>query len=112
MAKDYLEKLAGLISRLNIEKEVDYRIEVKHLFTGAALYVDNIICASWSPVGLAFKLAEKEVASLIRSGKAKPLKYFPKGHVKKGYALFESPEKSRPSKWKAYFVKAMKHSHE
>ncbi|HEX9627959.1 MAG TPA: hypothetical protein VGA00_13555 [Acidiferrobacterales bacterium] len=112
MAKEYLEKLSGLVSRLNIEKEVDYRIEVKHLFTGAALYVNKVICASWSPVGLAFKLPEKEVASLINSGKAKPLKYFPKGHVKKGYALFESPEKSKPRRWKAYFVRAMKYSHE
>ena len=112
MAKEYSEKLSGLILRLNIEKEVDYRIEVKHLFTGAALYVNKVICASWSPVGLAFKLPEKEVTSLISSGRAKPLKYFPKGHVKKGYALFESPEKSKPSRWKGYFVKAMKHSHE
>ena len=112
MAKKYQEKLAALILRLNIENEVDCRIEVKHLFTGAALYVNKVICASWSPVGLAFKLPEKEVARLISIGKAKPLKYFAKGHVKKDYALFESPEKSKPSKWKAYFVKAMKHSHE
>ena len=112
MAKEYLEKLSGLVLRLNIEKEVDCRIEVKHLFTGAALYANKVICASWSPVGLAFKLPEKEVASLISRGKAKPLKYFPKGHVKKGYALFVSPEKSRPSRWKAYFVKAIEHSHE
>ena len=112
MAKEYLEKLAGLILRLKIEKEVDYRIEVNHLFAGVALYANKAICASWSPVGLAFKLPEKEVASLISSGKAKPLKYFSKGHVKNGYALFESPEKSKPSRWKAYFVKAMKHNHE
>lgn len=112
MAKEYLEKLSGLISRLNIEKEVDSRIEVNHLFTGAALYVNKVICASWSPVGLAFKLPEKEVASLINSGKARPLKYFPKGHIKRGYALFKSPEKSKPSRWKAYFVKAIEHSHE
>jgi TfoX/Sxy family transcriptional regulator of competence genes len=112
MAKEYFEKLTGLILCLNIEKEVDYRIEVKHLFTGAALYANKVICASWSPVGLAFKLPEKEVASLISSGKAKPLKYFPKGHMKKGYALFESPENSKPTRWKAYFVTAMKHSHE
>ena len=112
MAKEYLEKLSGLILRLDVEKEVNCRIEVKHLFTGAALYVNNVICASWSPVGLAFKLPEKEVANLISSGRAKPLKYFPKGHVKNGYALFVSPEKSKPSRWKWYFVKAMKHSHE
>lgn len=107
MAKEYLEKLTSLISKLNIEEEVNRRVEVKHLFTGAALYADKVICASWTPVGLAFKLDEKEVAELIRSGKAKPLKYFPKGHVKKGYALFGSPEKSRPGRWKAYFMKAI-----
>jgi TfoX/Sxy family transcriptional regulator of competence genes len=112
MAKEYLEKLSGLVLRLNIKKEVNCRIEIKHLFTGAALYANNVVCASWSPVGLAFKLPEKEVASLISSGKAKPLKYFPKGHVKKGYALFESPERSKPSRWKAYFVRAIKHGHE
>ena len=112
MAKEYLEKLSGLVERLNIENEVDCRIEVKHLFTGAALYVNKVICASWSPVGLAFKLPEKEVASLINSGKAKPLKYFPKGQVKKNYALFESPEASNTKKWKAYFVRAIKHCNE
>lgn len=112
MAKEYLEKLSDLISRLNIEEKVDYRLEVKHLFTGAALYVNRVICASWSPVGLAFKLPEKEVSSLINSGKAKPLKYFPEGHIKKGYALFESPEKRKPSGWETYFLKAIDHSHE
>lgn len=112
MAKEYFEKLSRLVLKLNIEKEVGSRMEVKHLFTGAALYVNKVICASWSPVGLAFKLPKKEVASLVRSGKARPLKYFPKGHVKKGYALFVSPERSRPSRWKSYFLEAIKHSRE
>ena len=112
MAKEYLEKLSSLVERLNIKEEADHPIEVKHLFSGAALYVNKIICASWSPVGLAFKLPEKEVVNLINSGKAMPLKYFPKGHVKKGYALFESPESSKPSRWKSYFVKSIKYSHE
>ena len=112
MAKEYLEKLTNLVSRLNIEKEVGSRMVVKHLFAGAALYVNKVICVSWSPVGLAFKLPEKEVASLIGSGKAKPLKYFPRGHEKRGYALFESPERSKPNRWKTYFLKAIKHSQE
>src|SRR5436853_7025644 len=103
MAKEYLEKLSALILRLDIEKEVDCRIEAKDLFTAAALYVNKVICASWSPVGLAFKLPEKEVASLISSGKAKPVKYIPSGRVKRGYVLFESSERSRTIRWKTYF---------
>ena len=46
-----------------------------------------------------------EANKLIGSGKAVPLKYFAKGNVKKGYALFESPELSS-RKWKSYFEKA------
>jgi hypothetical protein len=49
-------------------------LEVKHFFSGAALYVNGAICASCSPAGLAFKLPELYVASLISTGRAKPLK--------------------------------------
>lgn len=110
MAKEYLEKLLNLVELLGIEKEAgSTTIEMKHLFSGAALYVNKMICASWSPVGLAFKLPEEDVDKLIASGKAKPLKHFPKGHIKKGYALFDSPELSKPGRWKTYFEKAIKH---
>ena len=102
-----MEKLTSLIAKLKITDDVSKPIETKHFFSGAALYIDGTICASWSPVGLAFKLPEKEVEKLIISGKAIPLKYFPKGQVKKGYALFESPGDEKPSHWKKYFKTAI-----
>ncbi len=103
MAKLYYEKLTSLISKLKIEEEITKPIEIKHFFNGAVLYVNKTICVSWSPVGLAFKLPEQEVHKLISSGKAKPLKYFPKGYVKKGYALFENPDEEKPTHWNKYF---------
>jgi len=106
MARPYLEKLSKLVQELNIENERGQSMDAKHFFSGAALYVDGAICASWSPAGLAFKLPEKEVDKLISSGKAIPLKYFPKGNIKTGYALFENPDDSKPSRWKKYFVAA------
>lgn len=108
MAKVYLEKLSQLISDLEIEDEVAVQLEAKHFFSGAALYANEAICVSWSPAGLAFKLSEAEVTKLIASGKAKPLKYFEKGHVKKGYAVFENPEAENKSMWKKYFLKALR----
>jgi hypothetical protein len=108
MATEYFEKLSQLISILEIEDEVTAQLEVKHFFSGAALYANEIICVSWSPVGLAFKLPELEVTELISSGKARPLKYFDNGHVKKGYAMFENPEAEKTSMWKNYFIKAIK----
>ncbi|MEE8059426.1 MAG: hypothetical protein V3T17_16560 [Pseudomonadales bacterium] len=109
MAKEYLEKLAALIDATNIEKESDATIETKHFFSGAALYINATMCASLSPVGLAFKLSALDVSQLINSGKAKPLQYFPKGYINKGYALFENPDLTKTKQWQKYFLKAIKH---
>jgi len=59
-------------------------------------------------MGLAFKLPEKDVEALLKSGEARELRYFPKGHVKKGYALFEDLDDKPPDHWKKYFVEAFK----
>ena len=107
MAKEYFDKLTSIISELDIKKEVMQKIEVKHFFSGAALYANGTICASWSPAGLAFRLPENEVNKLIKDGKAKPLKYFPKGHIKKGYALFENPGEQMSNHWKKYFIESV-----
>lgn len=106
MAKQYLDKLNHLINELNISNEISVKIEVKHFFSGAALYANNSICVSWSPVGLAFKLPENKVTKLINDGKAIPLKYFPNGHVKKGYALFENPGEKKSLFWRKYFIES------
>lgn len=110
MAKAYFEKLTKLIEALNLEDEIVLPLEVKHFFSGAALYINGTICVSWSPVGLAFKLPQPEVEHLISMGLAKPLKYFSNGHIKKGYALFENPDDNKASQWKKYFVKAAQHA--
>jgi len=106
LAKLYLERLSNLLSEIEFQNEISLQMEVKHFFSGAALYVNDTMCSSWSPVGLAFKLSESDVEKLLSSGKAVELKYFPKGHVKKGYALFENPEDKEPIYWKKYFIKA------
>jgi len=56
-----LEKLSSLITKLKIIDEVSKPIETKYFFSGAVLYINETICVSWSPVGLAFKLPDKEV---------------------------------------------------
>ncbi len=106
MSKEYIERLTLLIRELKLKDELSYTIEVKHFFGGAAFYFNGIICASLSPVGLAFKLPASEVEKLISSGKAKPLIYFPQGNVKKGYVLFDKPEIDNSRKWKKYFINA------
>ena len=82
MAKEYLDKLSTLVKKLELETEIDSSLEVKHFFSGAALYSNGAICVSWSPAGLAFKLPKAEVTQLINDGRATPLKYFPTGPIK------------------------------
>ena len=106
MAKEYFLKLSKLIDKIDL-KTKSPQIEIKHFFSGAAIYVDGKIRITLSPVGLAFKLPDQEVNELIKSGRAIHLKYFPQGNIKKGYALFEKPDLARTSYWKKYFVNAI-----
>ena len=105
MAKEYLDKLSRLVTDLKMKEEALCLLEVKHFFSGAALYINGKIVASLSPAGLAFKLGEQDTADLIAKGKAKPLRYFPGGHIKKGYALFENPDLKKAGQWKKYLLK-------
>lgn len=50
-------------------------------------YVDGRIFSSCGKFGLALRLPEKILVELFKEKGAVPLRYFPKGHVKKEYAV-------------------------
>ena len=50
MAKEYYEKLSNFLIDVGIKKEITKPMEVKHFFSGAALYVNQTICVSLSPL--------------------------------------------------------------
>lgn len=88
MAREYLERLSAFIEKAVSDCFDGVNLECKHFFGGAALYADERICISLTPVGLALKLPEETKDRLLRSKRAMPLRYFPKGPIKKGYVLF------------------------
>ncbi len=88
MAKEYLDKLSAFIDKATSDHFDGVNLECKHFFSGAALYADEKICISLTPVGLALKLPEETKNRLLKSKTTVPLKYFPKGPIKKNYALF------------------------
>ena len=51
------------------------------------IYANSKICITLTPIGLALKLPEKDIKSLINKDGAKPLQYFPEGPIKKEYVL-------------------------
>jgi len=86
MAEPYLGQLGDLIDELKLG-EVGRSLECRHFFGGAALYVEGTICASLTPVGLALKLPPTPREAMLADGRGRPLRYFPKGKVKKEYVV-------------------------
>lgn len=92
MAEPYLADLKKMATEW---MDADHRVgvlECRHFFSGAAAYRDSSIVASLTPVGLAFKVRTEVREYLLDSGRAHPLRYFPKSPIKRDYVLFpESP---------------------
>lgn len=86
MAKQYLEELETLLRPVTGKLPPEIEIEVKHFFSGAAAYANGRICITLTTAGLALKLPGDSRSRLMKAG-ARPLRYSPKGPVKKDYAV-------------------------
>lgn len=89
MAQPFLDRLQRLVASMAPD---DADLVCKHFFSGAALYADGKICASLTPVGLAFKLPQSRCETIIGEGRAEPLKYFDRSPTKRGYILLPTPQ--------------------
>ena len=87
MAKEYLETLSELMERVTPRGLEGIELEVKHFFSGAAVYADGRICITLTPVGFAIKLPEESRIVLMEQRGAHPPRYFPKGPIKKEYVV-------------------------
>ncbi len=90
MVESYFRELRSLLERTLPSPGPGVAIECKHFFSGAAAYAAGVIFMSLTPAGLALKLPAEARQQLMEAG-ARPLRYFPKGPVKKEYVIL--PEK-------------------
>jgi len=67
-----------------------HRLEFKSCFGAVAGYVDGHIFVSCGSFGVALRLPPSILIELFTEAGATHLKYFPKGHVKKEYAVIPS----------------------
>ena len=86
MVKKYVEELTELFKKINYSKK-GISIEIKHFFSGAAVYANNKICMTLTPVGLAIKVPKKLRNKLLKEKGTKKLKYFPSAPIKKDYVV-------------------------
>ena len=107
MAQPYLDQLQELVSP---NCDLYDEMTCKHFFSGAALYFNDRICASYTLKGLAFKLPLERCDELISQGRAVPLRYFNKSPVKKGYVLLPDWEKLSNTEISNYLLECVAHA--
>jgi len=87
MKNNYCEKIDELLARAYPKLAATDLLEFKNVFGAVGGYVNGRIFASCGKFGFALRLSPETLRALFREKKAGPLKYFPNGHVKKGYAV-------------------------
>lgn len=88
--RDYGDKLQKILRDACPDIGGRQALSFKNVFGAVAGYIDGKIFCSCGHFGFALKLPEAERNLLFREG-ARPLRYFPKGHVKKDYAVLTDP---------------------
>ena len=89
MQNKYFEKITKLLEQASPELTTTYRLEFKNVFGAVGGYVNGHIFISCGKFGVALKLPPQTIEYLFNKKVAKRLKYFPKGHVKKEYAVLQ-----------------------
>jgi TfoX/Sxy family transcriptional regulator of competence genes len=87
MAKEYFDRLSDLMAEIASNLSTTANLEVKHFFSGAAVYADGRICISLTPAGFALKLPACLRDELLTQEGTKHLQYFPKAPIKKEYVV-------------------------
>ena len=87
MKNRYFDRLAELLEWVQPELSTTHRVELKNVFGAAGGYVNGRIFISYGKFGVALRLPSETLHALFQQKDVQRLKYFPKGHVKKEYAV-------------------------
>jgi TfoX/Sxy family transcriptional regulator of competence genes len=85
MNTDYHNRADAAVRAAGLPGDVE--ISYKSVFGAVAAYTGGRIFLTCGKFGLGLKLDGETCADLIAAKAGAPLKYFEKGHVKKGYAV-------------------------
>jgi len=91
MNHKYLEEITERLLQAYPNLATAYRLEFKSVFGAVGGYVNGQIFVSCGKFGVALRLPPEVLDELFQDEDVKPLRYFPKGHVKKEYAVLPKP---------------------
>ena len=107
LAEPYLERLTETIASLDISTSDEMVLELKHFFSGAALYVNGKICVTLTPAGFGLKLPQVSINQLIDVGDGKELRYFDNAPIKKEYVALSQSIMNDPDRLKTMMRQSM-----
>ena len=84
---NYVSKLEALLKQAHPRLRVTHQLGFKNCFGAATGYVDGHIFISCGKFGVALRLPPAILAELFKEEDVSQLRYFPRGHVKKEYAV-------------------------
>ena len=87
MEEQNLDKIRRLMDQVQPELPAAGQVEFKNVFGAVGGYVDGRIFISCGKFGVALRLPPEVLEVLFKEQGARRLRYFPKGHIKKEYAV-------------------------
>ncbi len=87
MENKYLNKITKLLKQVRPRLTITHQLEFKNCFGAMAGYINGKIFISCGKFGVALKLPKEILEELFKDKNVGKLKYFPKGYVKKEYAV-------------------------
>ena len=87
MENKYFDKITKLLEQVRPKLFTTHRVEFKSVFGAVGGYVNGRIFISGGKFGIALRLPSETLGNLFQEKDVKYLKYFPKGHIKKEYAV-------------------------
>ncbi|NQW24652.1 MAG: TfoX/Sxy family protein [SAR202 cluster bacterium] len=82
-----LDRLTTLLERVQPKLPITHQLEFRNVFGAVSGYVDGRIFISCGKFGVALKLPPNILDALFQDTDVERLRYFPKGHIKKEYAV-------------------------
>ena len=109
MKPPYLDRVTKLLKQVCPRLAVKYQLEFKNVFGAIGGYLNGHIFISCGQFGIALRLPQKTLDVLFQEKKVKHLKYFPKGHIKKEYAILSKSMLEDKIQLKKLFDESIKH---
>lgn len=110
MKNGYFEKITKLLTQSCPKLALTHQLEFKNCFGAIAGYASGHLFILCGKFGVALKLPRKVLDNLFTEKGVKQLKYFPKGHVKKEYAVLPKRIIENKRRFKKFVDKSLRYA--